>query len=114
LEEQYIISQHKRYLFKQQPEEEEEVVVVEEIEAKRLCNPLGNAWNPHTCKATIKISPPDHLTVHNSSPLIWGNVIARKGFLLSSCRPLQQNNFAGPILYYYEIMAKSPLLFNEG
>jgi hypothetical protein len=55
---------------------------------------------------------PDQLTVHNSSPK-WRNIVARKGFPLSACRPLQQNHFAGPVLYYYEITAKSPLLYNE-
>jgi hypothetical protein len=89
------------------------VVVVGEIEAKRLCNPRGNSWNPGTGKATMKVTQ-DGLAVHNTSSNKWGNILARKGFLLSTCRPLQQNNFAGPILYYYEIIAKSQLLFNEG
>jgi hypothetical protein len=90
------------------------VIVVEEIEAKRLCNPLGNGWSPHNSKATLKITMPEQLRVHNSSPLIWGNIVAMEGFPVSACRLLQRNNYAGPILYYYEVMAKSPLLFNEG
>jgi hypothetical protein len=49
------------------------------------------------------------LIVHNTSPDDWGNVDALKGFPLSfsACRQLQQNHFAGPIIYYYEIKIMS-------
>jgi hypothetical protein len=82
------------------------------LEPKRLCNPSSNYWNQNSCKATMKITQPDGFAVHvqNSSPDDWGNIVARNGFLISECRQLQQNNFAGPILYYYEITTKSSLL----
>jgi hypothetical protein len=83
------------------------------LEAKRLCNPLGNGWNPSTGKATMKVSLPDQLIVHNSSPQKWGSIVARKGFLLAAFRQLQQNHFAGPILYYYEISTTSASKHNE-
>jgi hypothetical protein len=90
--------------------------VQEQEETKRLCNPLGNDWNPSAGKATMKIAQPDGLAVHvhNSSPVDWGNIIAQKGFPVSASRQFRQNYFARPILYYYEITAKSPLLLNEG
>jgi hypothetical protein len=63
----------------------------------------------------MKIKLPDGLAVHNSSPLDWGNAVARKGFLVSAdFRPFVQNHFSGPILYYYEIKTKSPLVSTEG
>jgi hypothetical protein len=63
----------------------------------------------------MKVSLPDQLIVHNSLPTNWGNIVARKGFPISAyCRPLQQQNrFAGPILYYYEIKIKSSSKHNE-
>jgi hypothetical protein len=60
----------------------------------------------------MKITKPDELSVHNSSPVDWGNLIARKPFSVFAHRPPQHN--AGTILYYYEITTASPLLFNEG
>jgi hypothetical protein len=74
------------------------------VKTKRLCNrnPLENCWNPTTGKATMKVTLPDQLIVHNTSPLQWGNIVARKGFPISvsACRQLQQNHFAGPIIYF--------------
>jgi hypothetical protein len=92
------------------------VLVVEE--AKRLCNPAENFWNSKSltskaAKATMEIILPDQLTVHNSSPTTWGNIVAQKGFLLYK-RSLQQNDFPRPILYYYEITTTSALVFNGG
>jgi hypothetical protein len=83
---------------------------VVEVEAKRLCNPAKNVWNPITGKATMKVTLPDQLIVHNSSPDKWGNIVALKGFPVSASR---KNHFAGPILYYYEIKIKSTSKHNE-
>jgi hypothetical protein len=88
--------------------------VLDEKEPKRLCNPLGNGWNPSTGKATMKVTQPDQLIVHNSSPNKWWYIVARKGFLITECRQLLQKHFSGPILYYYEITTKSPLVSGEG
>jgi hypothetical protein len=82
------------------------------VEPRRLwCNrnPAENSWNPITGKkATMRVTQ-DELAVHNNSPTKWGNIFAQKGFFVL-------NHLAGPIpiLYYYEITTKSPLLFNEG
>jgi hypothetical protein len=86
----------------------------EVVEAKRLCNPTKNCWNPGTGKATMKVTLPDQLNVHNRSPDKWGNIVALKGFPVSAChRQFQQKHFTAPILYYYEITTKSSPKHNE-
>jgi hypothetical protein len=90
------------------------------VEPKRLCNPLGNCWDPFSGKkakgkATLKVTQPDQLSVINTSSSKWGHIVAQKGFPVSACcRPLQQNHFTGPLIYYFEITTTSSLVSTEG
>jgi hypothetical protein len=78
---------------------------------RRLCNMEGNYWNVKSSRGTMKVLLPDQLTAHNSSPVDWGNLYAKKGFKISGFRPDQFA--AGQMLYYYEITNKSASVSEE-